>query len=455
MPYIIRTITYPSHKRNDVIKKYLEIRPKYPQDESLGEFIAQPVTTTKNSCRRIPPPSRSPYRSHPSSSRRAPPILGGLGRSRPPSSRGIPSLREIPKKTIGIGVAILMAATLGFCGFLSILSLINNGGGSNNGGIDYNIYFGDLHAHSNLSDGSGPPSQAYQMSKDNGLDFQALTDHNFPRHNNPDYDIGKNTWESIDYIGIDDQYTDSSFVAIWAYEYTMDDGHINTFNTPIYVSHIISLTGYYDELISMTGSISQFNHPYEGDGSNFLNWGHLTSARDKKIQMCEIIGGGTLYTSDYQDALDAGWHVAPTANSDTHDANWGAHSYRTALLAPKLTRNSLYQAMRQRRCYATQEDNLNIYYYINDAVMGSIIDSAAQYSVTIEINDPDVCDCNDKISKIEIISKNGQVVSQENADAWDVTYTTTLQPTSDTYYYVRVTNSGGLNAWTAPIWISP
>ena len=45
MPYIITTITYPSHKRNDVIKKFLEIRT--PPDESLGELIAQPVTMNK------------------------------------------------------------------------------------------------------------------------------------------------------------------------------------------------------------------------------------------------------------------------------------------------------------------------------------------------------------------------------------------------------------------------
>jgi hypothetical protein len=46
MPYIIATSIYPSHKQNDVIKKYLEIIPKYPADESLGEVVAQPVVFT-------------------------------------------------------------------------------------------------------------------------------------------------------------------------------------------------------------------------------------------------------------------------------------------------------------------------------------------------------------------------------------------------------------------------
>ncbi len=48
MPFIIATSSYPSHKQNDVIKKYLEVLPKYPPDESLGELIAQPVSTGPN-----------------------------------------------------------------------------------------------------------------------------------------------------------------------------------------------------------------------------------------------------------------------------------------------------------------------------------------------------------------------------------------------------------------------
>ena len=46
MPYIIAITTYPSHKQNDVVKKYLELIPKYPPDESLGEVVAQPVGLT-------------------------------------------------------------------------------------------------------------------------------------------------------------------------------------------------------------------------------------------------------------------------------------------------------------------------------------------------------------------------------------------------------------------------
>ena len=44
MPYIFIKSVYPSHKVDEVVKKYLEIMPKYPPDSSLGESV---VSATK------------------------------------------------------------------------------------------------------------------------------------------------------------------------------------------------------------------------------------------------------------------------------------------------------------------------------------------------------------------------------------------------------------------------
>ena len=48
MPYVISTIKYPSHMQNEVIKKYLQITPKYTLDESVAVQLCAPVTTTEN-----------------------------------------------------------------------------------------------------------------------------------------------------------------------------------------------------------------------------------------------------------------------------------------------------------------------------------------------------------------------------------------------------------------------
>jgi hypothetical protein len=44
---------------------------------------------------------------------------------------------------------------------------------------DLTVFFGNLHSHTSLSDGSGTPAEAYEHARDTaGLDFLALTEHN-------------------------------------------------------------------------------------------------------------------------------------------------------------------------------------------------------------------------------------------------------------------------------------
>src|SRR5688500_7123709 len=42
------------------------------------------------------------------------------------------------------------------------------------------VFFGNLHSHTSLSDGSGTPEQAYEHARKVGLDFLAITEHNHP-----------------------------------------------------------------------------------------------------------------------------------------------------------------------------------------------------------------------------------------------------------------------------------
>ena len=43
---------------------------------------------------------------------------------------------------------------------------------------DYNLYFGQLHSHTNISDGAGSVEEAFDhASQVDNLDFLAVTDH--------------------------------------------------------------------------------------------------------------------------------------------------------------------------------------------------------------------------------------------------------------------------------------
>ena len=47
MPYIITNLKYPSHKQTDVVKVYLSIANKYPNDDAIAVQLCAPVTLTE------------------------------------------------------------------------------------------------------------------------------------------------------------------------------------------------------------------------------------------------------------------------------------------------------------------------------------------------------------------------------------------------------------------------
>jgi len=164
------------------------------------------------------------------------------------------------------------------------------------------------------------------------------------------------------------------------------------------------------------------------------------------------------YEASYVMALEAGWHVMPAANSDTHSPDWiSGYEVRAVLLASSLTPANLYEAMRASRGYATLDKNLRIEYSLNGAVMGSILSPADSYAAKIHIEDPDG-DPSDNITLVEIISDGGQVVASQSFDSTTVDWEIPLTSVTARYYYLRVTTasnvsgSEGLTAWTAPVW---
>jgi hypothetical protein len=173
------------------------------------------------------------------------------------------------------------------------------------------------------------------------------------------------------------------------------------------------------------------------------------------------------YEESFLMALDAGWHLMPSANSDTHYADWIAgHELRTVLLAERLTHDHLYAAMSARRGYATMDKNLRIYYTLNDAIMGTILsEPASSYTASIQISDPDAVagDLNDAVTLIEILSDGGAVVASlapgPDAGAETINWTASGLPADAAYFFVRVSTASndvtgmeGVTAWTAPVW---
>ena len=360
------------------------------------------------------------------------------------------------------------------------------------GQAQYQLYFGQLHSHTQYSDGAGSLDAALDYVKNlpesANVQFVAFTDHSnyFDTTGaaNPEgalYDMSlasassQETWNSYrSSVAAFNEANAGSLVALAGFEMTWSGGpgHINTFNTPGIVSRNNStlnnktdyagMRAYYALLSQQEGadSLSQFNHPGNTFGTfgDFAFWDPVI---DSRMYMVEAgngegqIGAGGYYPSYeyYTMALDKGWHLAPTNNQDNHKGRWGnANDARDVILTDDFSEQGIYDALRAMRVYATEDKNLEIGYTVNGMLLGSSLTEVPEkLNIHVTVNDPDA---SDSISKVEVIVNSGKT-----AYTWDdpaVLATGDLSVTLDpdySYYYIRVTQGDGDLAVTAPVWV--
>ena len=359
------------------------------------------------------------------------------------------------------------------------------------GKAQFTAYFGQLHSHTQYSDGSGTLDSALDyvanLPESANVQFVAFTDHSnyfdTTSSANPEgalYDMSlasadsQKTWSTYKDTIAKFNKSHTGIIAIGGFEMTWSGGpgHINTFNTPGIVSRNnktlnnktsdAGMKAYYALLSQSEGvdSISQFNHPGTTFG-NFSDFSYWDPVIDSRMYMVEVgngegqIGAGGYYPSyeQYIMALDKGWHVAPTNNQDNHKGRWGnANDARDVILTDNFTEEGIYQAIRDMHMYATEDKNLLVNYSVNGQIMGSSITEVPEkLDISVSVNDPDPTD---SIAKVEVVVNSGKV-----AYTWDNAAelaTGELSVTLDSgysYYFIRVTEADGDLAVTAPVWV--
>jgi hypothetical protein len=173
-----------------------------------------------------------------------------------------------------------------------------------------------------------------------------------------------------------------------------------------------------------------------------------------------------------QTALRKGHKLGFVGASDTHASRPGSNLYQdhtyaqsglTAVFAPSLDRGAIYQALKQRRCYATTGQHIILRFWLNGAFMGGDVrlQHAEQVKdVRIEVATPG------EIDTVELL-KNGKPFYRYNGhltpdlgwwrdNGWEMEVRTLDREvtTGTDYYYVRVTQRDGAMAWSSPIWVS-
>lgn len=362
-----------------------------------------------------------------------------------------------------------------------------------------NVYFGNLHAHTSLSDGVEEPQDAYAFARDEaGLDFMALSEHNHAQAgriaNNHSLYSGS---QADSLISVANRMTENGrFVALYGQEFsTISSGnHMNVLDVP----RVIGVAnGAFDSLLNdflpnnhdTTGGLAVLllNHPATSGSGAENEYGRddfgsdaewIRRMRDHASLIAMINGPshqdgtglppGQPAEGEVFRYLNLGFLLAPTADQDNHKPNWGATTEaRTAVIADELSKPALLRAMKARHVYATEDSNLRVVCRVNGHLCGDRIAAPAagtELQIELTLHDDDEPSAS---YEIDVFSDDigddparnpTEVVAQEGNTAVPLKIQDIRYSGGSQYVFFRIrqqTDDDEDRAWTSPVWLEP
>jgi len=322
----------------------------------------------------------------------------------------------------------------------------------------FNVYYGHLHNHCNISDGKQTPGYAYNYAKTIGdLDFFSLSDHSTM--------ISSSEWTAMKAAA--EKYNEPGvFTAFWGFEWTNNhEGHVTVTNSADYVSTAAptnNFTGLCNWL-NNNECVAFFNHPGHTDETG-LEFYHFSTRPCDKIVGMELWNETQrferfYYTDGYysgdgnlgwfDEALARGWKIGAAGSEDNHIGTWGTWTEsRLAVLATANNRTEIMNALKARNFFSTYDKNLALSFKIGGNEMGSTI-TGGSYQVLIQASDAD----HEVFTRIELL-RNGFVVNAWIPNSSNPAIYASLNCFDREYYYIRVMEADGDEAISSPIWIS-
>ncbi|MCT1398128.1 CehA/McbA family metallohydrolase [Paenibacillus sp. p3-SID867] len=336
------------------------------------------------------------------------------------------------------------------------------------------LFKGHMHSHTSLSDGILLPNDAYDFVKANtDFDFFAVTEHDVTYDISTGSDFITNVQDaySKEYKLLHEQSDahnrDNEFITLPGTEVTWYDesGHINLFNAPWFArTHGVGADGtwgwsdikydlptFYARLAQDPHAIAQFNHPRLSGNWSFNEFKHYNRDVDRNLNMIEYKSSNDFAV--YTKALDQGWHVSPVFGGDEHKGNWGmVQPHVTGMWGDNLTREGLYEAMRNHRTYVSFDRNLEMAVSAKGQMMGAILPAKTkEIELKVRINDPDA---NDDLVKVVVYKNSGEILKEyRNISSNKFEKEVTLATKDGDYFIVRAFQADGEEAISAPIWI--
>jgi len=334
------------------------------------------------------------------------------------------------------------------------------------------IRWGDLHGHSNISDGTGTPDDYLGYARDvAGLDAIALTDHD---HWGMEFlDEHPELWAEIR-AATERFHEPGRFVTLLGYEWTnwihghrhvlygTDDGPVlssidEDYDTPSELWD--ALRG----LDALTFAHHSAGGPVATDWKNYPPDPELepvtevasvhgqSEALDGPLRIYSPLAGNFV-----RDVLDRGHRLGFVGSGDSHDGHPGlAHLVNpsggglAALLTSDLTRDGILGALRARRCYATNGQRIVLRVALDGQRMGSSVKASDQPSllfIRVIGTTP--------LERIDVIRSGSVIESLPAGGLDDLAATLELEPLAvGEYVYVRAVQLDRGAAWSSPFFV--
>ena len=341
----------------------------------------------------------------------------------------------------------------------------------------WRVYWGDLHGHTENSDGQGSLDHYFTYARDTArLDFVAVTDHDYS--NTAPWRVSQALWAEA--TAKAEQYTvDGRFVGIAGYEWTTNPRYWTDvgprFGGPArYYNHkTVYFPGTVPDLFAAcevasntpdllaalvrpSGGLIHNNHLDPGQWPGEFDYSAASAQviANSEIRADTVYYGDRTYIVQSERALRAylraGGRTGFVAGTDTHE---GRPVARTAVLAAALTRPALFDALRARRTYAVSHAPIGLDVRINGHFMGEEIAIRGAPRIAVRVSGTDL------IEEVSIV-RDGAVLHTVHPGARKAAFDhvdTTFAGAS--WYYVRVVQAdrdphgNHSRAWSSPSWV--